>query len=100
MALTGVMVSCTTVTERSGASLTSDIQWSQSFNSGTGVTSNQVQSDNLMFEVAAAQDTYVCFGDTPDNPASAASRRILVRAGETRNLFAQKGHRVAVAPAS
>ncbi|GJE77269.1 hypothetical protein [Methylorubrum suomiense] len=92
----GVHIACTTITTRANATLTGDIVSSDTFPTGSG-TSTPTASDNTATEIAAAVDVWVSYGAAPADPALPTTPRLVVRAGETRNLFLRSGFVVRVA---
>jgi hypothetical protein len=108
MALTGVHVTCGYVGAAPGGALLGNQAWSQTMTSA-GVTSigaafpqsgvvGAGAASLLGFEVTAAADAWVAWGAAPDASqvaGSEATARILVRAGETRNILCRPGDKLA-----
>ncbi|MDV2987018.1 UNVERIFIED_CONTAM: hypothetical protein Q9R58_22165 [Methylobacteriaceae bacterium AG10] len=97
----GIHVVCCTVSERDNAALLREVYWARTM-SGAGATDIAVPTGantSVMFEIAAGVDAFITRGATPPDPASASSPRVLVRAGETRNLFCDPGDKLAWAAA-
>lgn len=97
----GLHVVCGTVSERDNASLLREIYWARTLDT-PGTTDLAVPTTaniSVMFEVSASVDSFVSRGPTPPDPASVMNRRILVRAGETRNVFCDPGDKLAWAAA-
>ena len=101
MAFSGVNIAFGYVSAPPGPALFGAIQWSQSMSSAGTTGKAAMASDkgppgatgsNLAFEVTSDADIWFAISQTPD---AAANKRVLVRAGETRNLFATQGDRVA-----
>lgn len=108
MALTGVHVTCGYVTAAPGGALLGNQAWSQTMSSAgtTAVGASQPQSGPLGggtssllgFEVTTSADAWVAWGTAPDASqasGSEATARILVRAGETRNILCRLGDKLA-----
>jgi len=95
MALTGVHIACLTVNIVNGASLSGSILWGQTM-ANAGTTTQAAPSDQsaMSFEISPAADVFVAMGQSPD-ASSVTGQRILVRGGETRNILAFPGSKVA-----
>lgn len=103
MALSGLHVACGHADIKGGAILMGALSWSQTFTGAltTTVTTAQFAFEPnpkpvmfdaapLCMEVTASIDVWVAIGGTPDPTQTSGTRssaRILVRAGETRNVF-------------
>lgn len=104
MAFAGVLVSFGYASSND-LNLLGNVAWSELM--ATPGTTSQAAEDEFeairkqgsavrCFEIAASADAFVSVGATPD---AATGPRILVRAGETRNLLCKGGDRVAWAAA-
>lgn len=93
MALSGVHISCVTVSSRGSASLVSKINWSQTMDN-EGVTSLGAMPDGSSFEIYPAADVFVAVGPNPD-ASEAGAGRLFCPAGITRNVYCAPGDRVA-----
>ncbi|MBA9071636.1 hypothetical protein FHR71_005422 [Methylobacterium sp. RAS18] len=101
MAFTGVSIACGYVSAPPSPALFGAMQWSQTMSAAGTTGKAATASDkgppgatgsNLAFEVTSDADIWVAISETPD---ATNGPRVLVRAGETRNLFAKQGERVA-----
>jgi hypothetical protein len=111
MALSGLHVACGHADIKGGAMLMGSLSWSQTF---TGSLTSAVQTTQYAFqpnakpeafdaaplcmEITTSLDAWVAIGGTPDPTQVSGTRgtaRILVRAGETRNVFCKPGDYVA-----
>ncbi len=106
MALTGVHVACLFVggagASRQVVEISGKAAWSQTMASpGTttqaAVSNSQTYGDPC-FEIRSAADVYVAVGKNPDasqTTGTGDTARILVAGGETRNIFASPGDKLA-----
>lgn len=105
MAFTGMHIACGYINAPADAALMGPVIWSQTM-AGAGTTTRAApkRGDNdfgrggadLSFEIAAAVDAFVAIGPAPD---ASVGPRLLVRAGETRNVSCDPGDKVAWAAA-
>lgn len=111
MALSGLHVVCGHADIKGGAMLMGALSWSQTFTgtlTSTVTTTQSAFEPNtkpvmfdaapLCIEVTTSIDAWVAIGGTPDPTQASGTRssaRVLVRSGETRNLFCKPGDYVA-----
>ncbi len=104
MALSGLNATCGFVGVKGGGSLLASFAWSQTMSSPGTTTlsarepsrpSGQYDALLLGFEVTTSIDAWVSVGPAPDasqaNGSTPNTARILVRSGETRNVFCNSG---------
>jgi hypothetical protein len=99
MAFAGLHVVCASVGARADASLIINAAWSQTMTSAGTTAQAALPGVSNVFEIAAAADSWVAIGSAPDATQTistgSSSARILVRAGETRNIFCNPGDKLA-----
>jgi hypothetical protein len=111
MALAGLHVACGHIDIKEGAVLMGSLSWSQTFSGAltSTVTTTQGASEPgpkgqsftvapLGFEITTSVDAWVSWGGSPDPTQTTGTKstaRILVRAGETRNVFCKNGDMLA-----
>lgn len=108
MALQCASVTCSYIRVADGTSLVSKPVWTRKLVSGqpTDVSAQRVTKESeadywaslLDFEVTTDHDIWIAWGLNPDASKDVGkddSARILVRAGETRNVFCYPGDRFA-----
>lgn len=110
MAFSGLSVTCGMIGSKGGTSLLANPSWSQAMaTAGTTSVSGGAKipassntafdSAALGFEIQAAADSWVAWGSAPVASATGGTTSntacILVRAGETRNVFCNPGDQLA-----